>query len=662
MGRRSETESELEIIPRLRQIFGDKFVVVKPTIKNGTKKKGSTSDGHPEAIVYKDIEHQNPLIIVECKTETNGSLKQAEKDLKVYSSALIKNENKRCPILLASTANKFKLFFVNQEGKVSPCLDSEGNEIETPDNLDTIVLPSKEIFEQLALSNDGSLSHEDLFIDGGLNQQELQRFCKTVNEKFHSAGVDEGFRATVFTSFLLATHDPDFMVKLTTPKIYNSDKVAEAVSHCVKDVIESEPKLKASEDLLKRYVDVSSAGKKALASIVEYIRSSSVNSENFINQLKASSHLLGDIYETFYTYSSGNDGGQYFTPRHAVEFVVSLTEKLRGKTISSDDVIFDNACGVGGFLISAFLKGVKNEELRGKSNKDASNQMGKNLFGCEKSENIAGIAKVNMFLRGDGSSGIGVGSSLDKDYSEKENNPARVALKGKKPTICLMNPPFPSEDSKRTKKTSNGYLSFDFIETAIDVSAEGGFIAAIVPTSVLLKEDKEHSEFRKRALSKCQLVATITLPADLFAPNASVNTCIVVLKKQEGGHKATSAVLVAQCKDDGYVMDRTTKSRKPTESTEDKTTNQKKLILNDFKNLINEWIPNINKNPNFFLSRKVSTAFLTEDDIKGGKEWTPERFLKDSFDEKEILRLAERIYAEQQAAQILIDKGGKWYV
>lgn len=60
--------------------------------------------------------------------------------------------------------------------------------------------------------------------------------------------------------------------------------------------------------------------------------------------------IKGDAFEYFLrTYNSGEkDLGEYFTPRHIVNFLVKLINPRFGETV------YDPFCGTGGILISAF--------------------------------------------------------------------------------------------------------------------------------------------------------------------------------------------------------------------------------------------------------------------------------------------------------------------
>jgi len=66
---------------------------------------------------------------------------------------------------------------------------------------------------------------------------------------------------------------------------------------------------------------------------------------------------LGQLYETFFRYTGGNTIGQYFTPRHLIDLMCDLVN------VTPNDLVFDPACGTGGFLIGALRRMVREQNL-----------------------------------------------------------------------------------------------------------------------------------------------------------------------------------------------------------------------------------------------------------------------------------------------------------
>lgn len=120
---------------------------------------------------------------------------------------------------------------------------------------------------------------------------------------------------------------------------------------------------------------------------------------------------LGAVYEVLALRAEKDvKVGQFFTPENIVKFMV----KLAGLDIH--DYVLDPACGTGRFLIFGMHdmveKAKKNTSLRNKQEK--IEQIRKHqLFGADIDVRIAKIAKMNMWIHGDGKSNIFGG----KDYN-----------------------------------------------------------------------------------------------------------------------------------------------------------------------------------------------------------------------------------------------------
>lgn len=116
---------------------------------------------------------------------------------------------------------------------------------------------------------------------------------------------------------------------------------------------------------------------------------------------------LGAVYEVL-AQRAGKDVkvGQFFTPENVVRFMVRLAE------LDFRDVVLDPACGTGRFLIHAMLdmlEKVETSNIRVKENERDQVRL-QRCFGTDIDLRIAKIAKMNMWIHGDGKSNI-------KDYN-----------------------------------------------------------------------------------------------------------------------------------------------------------------------------------------------------------------------------------------------------
>jgi len=210
---------------------------------------------------------------------------------------------------------------------------------------------------------------------------------------------------------------------------------------------------------------------------------------------------LGQFYETFFRYTSGNTIGQYFTPRHLTLFMANLCQ------VQPDDIVIDPACGTGGFLIACIQRAIEHSHRR---YEDAIRMVQNNLIGYESEPVTAALCVANMILRGDGKTGI-----RKHDCFTARDYPAGQC------DVALMNPPFPHKKTDVPPER--------FIDRALEALKPRGRLAVILPTSLLVKKDI--GKWRERILSKHSIVAVCQLPDECFQPYASSNTSVVVIEK-----------------------------------------------------------------------------------------------------------------------------------
>jgi type I restriction-modification system DNA methylase subunit len=661
----TEAPYDRKSITILEQIFGNNCITEKNEtlnksiiLKNALKGASKSGQGYgiPDSVIYLDNEYKNPFVFVEVKSPNQMDL--ALNDLlhyhkKVYESSIY------IPFALAISGEKVQLKKFNIQTNTLDdvfLLDSESN-IKSHLIINNIEHfgDYKEVIKSMYLSNKNTY---DVNIPG-FTQDEIISFCVEVNHQLHAIGIKEDARATILTYFLVCCLNSAFIAKLDN---HSMDDIYTLSKDVFKKIV-SKKKFTLNKNTFSALtIDVDAEGLSqsdrqsyykyvdGFSKIFEVIdnkiasdfKGRNINRSSFVNKLIQSGNLLGDAYEVFQTYASGNDMGQYFTPRHAVDLMITLIEKIRGDVININDIIYDPACGVGGFLCLA-LK----HATTGKTDHDAEairEKLGGQIYGSEYEPAIADMARVNMLLRGDGKSGIVTGSSLDKDIKNPNQQTAIKELFEKrkvKPTLILMNPPFPSDKSN--------FESYEFIEHAIEVADDNAYIGAIIPVSVI-NGKKHFKKFRKNTLKIAELKAVITLPIDLFEPKASVDTAIIILKKTKSGHQ-NSNVYFASCNSDGLLMHKGKKQRISDYNT-----------INDFSLLRNFWMEDVYNEVyekfKFCNPSSINNLYFIE-----GGEWSPYQWLSDnpiSIDDLEIIRLAKYINTEYQNGEKIKNLGGRW--
>ena len=171
------------------------------------------------------------------------------------------------------------------------------------------------------------------------------------------------------------------------------------------------------------------------------------------------------------------------------------------------------------------------------------------IFGVEQQANVAALAIVNMIFRGDGKNNIINNDCLSLNLNRKiRNNEVSAEYQTKigdrKPvTKVLMNPPFALHRDNEQE--------FIFIEHALLQMVEGGLLLCIVPISVMYAAGND-LEWRRRTLRGNSLLAVISFSSDLFYPQATVETAIIVIKKGVP-HTVDSKTLFVRITDDGFI-------------------------------------------------------------------------------------------------------------
>ena len=269
--------------------------------------------------------------------------------------------------------------------------------------------------------------------------------------------------------------------------------------------------------------------------------------------------IKGATYELFIKGTfTGKGLGQFFTPREIVDFMVDMIDPKRRQ------IIFDPACGSGGFLITCMNR-VFNEidELyrqRGLDNpkREKRKFATKYLYGIDLNERMTWVAKMNMVMHGDGHGGIFTYDGL-RD-SERIKPILDIVDRRDGFDIILTNPPFGSiiknqdvlaryELGKRRRSQLTEVL---FIERCLKLLMPGGMLAIVVPDGVLsnitLKYVRDFID--QNAIWK----AIISLSQETFVPYGSgMKTSLLFLQKKDiEGELKQGKVFMAIAENVGY--------------------------------------------------------------------------------------------------------------
>jgi type I restriction enzyme M protein len=371
----------------------------------------------------------------------------------------------------------------------------------------------------------------------------LLSIAEKINEELHKASINKDKRANVMSSILLS------MVSDTLPNFDASPTVfVRDINNRAEDVLIEHSKREFASEIelsLPKEDAAKAKFKQALIKVFFLLRKINVKAA-----MNGGQDLLGKFYEVFLKYGNGaKDIGIVLTPRHITKFACEVLD------VNENDLIFDPACGTGGFLVSAYDR-VKNHNP---TNLDYFRKH--KIFGIEQQANVATLAIVNMIFRGDGKNNIINDDCFAKNLNRQIRNGDLSAEYTTKPperppiTKVLMNPPFAlkKDDEKEYK----------FIDHSLIQMVNNGLLFVVLPISVMYSSGNNFN-WRKRLLEHNSLVCVTSFPDELFYPQASVVPITVIIKK--GIPHATNArVAWVRVTNDGFKKHK--KKRLPTGNT-----------------------------------------------------------------------------------------------
>ena len=283
--------------------------------------------------------------------------------------------------------------------------------------------------------------------------------------------------------------------------------------------------------------------------------------------------LNGRLFETFLSATMrGRLLGQFFTPRSIVKMMIRLADLQVDR--NQQDKVLDGCCGSGGFLIEA-LTVMRNRIRDNQSLTDTERRTllekvcNDCLYGIDygKEPPLARIARINMYLHGDGGSRIYYADGLDKNLdSTREKDPEvvhnveelRQALA--QPLlfdVVLTNPPFSMTKSLKnetgseilqqyvlghrkkgtSKLRSSLRSSVMFIERYADLLRPGGMLITVIDESILA--GPQYGFVRSFIKNTFLIRAIISIHGDAFRQQGSrIKTSVLLLEKKRSENEA----------------------------------------------------------------------------------------------------------------------------
>ncbi len=231
-------------------------------------------------------------------------------------------------------------------------------------------------------------------------------------------------------------------------------------------------------------------------------------------------HLFGDIYETILKeLQSAGDSGEFYTPRAITSFITDMVDPKLG------EIVFDPACGTGGFLTSA-IEHIRQKEVK---NIDDRLTLQHSIKGVELKPLPHMLALTNLVLHDIEVPNIEYDDALSKELSS-------ITQKDRVDVI-LANPPFGGNVSDgmetnfpmtyRTKESADLFLIL-----IMQYLKDGGRAGIVLPDGSLTG-DGVKARIRQKLLEDCNLHTIVRLPNSVFQPYASVATNLLFFTKGE---------------------------------------------------------------------------------------------------------------------------------
>ncbi|MDX0769592.1 N-6 DNA methylase [Sinorhizobium medicae] len=229
-------------------------------------------------------------------------------------------------------------------------------------------------------------------------------------------------------------------------------------------------------------------------------------------------HTFGDIYEkVLKDLQSAGNAGEFYTPRAVTRLIIDrLNPQL-------DEIVFDPACGTGGFLTCAIDH--KQKFVRTTEDRET---LARTIRGVEKKSLPFNLCITNMILHGiDTPTGIRHNNTLTRayrDYGDKD----RVH-------VIATNPPFGGMEEDgiennfpahlRTRETADLFMAL-----IIKLLRVNGRAGVVLPDGFLFGEGVK-STIKRELLETCNLHTIVRLPGGVFNPYTGIKTNILFFTK-----------------------------------------------------------------------------------------------------------------------------------
>ncbi len=226
-------------------------------------------------------------------------------------------------------------------------------------------------------------------------------------------------------------------------------------------------------------------------------------------------HTLSYLYESQLAQlgREGGMGGEFYTPRPVIEFIVNMIDPQPGQTV------YDPAMGSAGFLVEAFkhMRAALGDRILAR---DEDRLQHKTFYGQEKKPLPYLLGCMNMILHGVFSSNLTRRNTLADDvrkFTEKDRF-----------DVILTNPPFGGTEHESVTanfRYPSKQTSITFLQHIMAKVKRGGRVGMVIDEGVLFKTNEgAYVQTKKDLLEQFNLHTIVSLPTGVFANAVATGT------------------------------------------------------------------------------------------------------------------------------------------
>lgn len=254
---------------------------------------------------------------------------------------------------------------------------------------------------------------------------------------------------------------------------------------------------------------------------------------------EASLEILDALFEYLIAKAAKGRKGQYFTPRHVVEFCVRVLDPQPGERIA------DPACGSGGFLLQAFHHVRERHGLHAAAARQFASA---GLWGFDFDARAARVARALLVFSGAEAANIFRLNSLLRPEGPLHSSAvpaltieAAMVQAGSCPRtgydVILTNPPFAGE-VKESEYICNYHLARGakkierdilFVERCVELLSPGGRMAIVLPDNKF--SSRSYAHVRTWLLQETRILGAVGLGRHTFLPHTDQKASILFLQK-----------------------------------------------------------------------------------------------------------------------------------